>query len=83
MSTKAHAKVLSVDASKCEECPGFVRYFGHEDVPGHNDIGSIIHDEEVFVTSEAKHFGAVSDTAPLIFLSVGQYNVMSFVTFAP
>ena len=50
-----------MDVSKCESCPGFVRYFGYEDVVGHNDIGSIIHDEEVFVSSEAKHFGAVSD----------------------
>jgi xanthine dehydrogenase molybdopterin-binding subunit B len=61
MSSKAHARVLSVDASKCEGAPGFVRYFGYEDVPaGHNAIGSIVHDEEVFVSTEAKHFGAVS-----------------------
>lgn len=59
-STKAHAIIKSIDTSKAEECPGFVRFFGANDVTGTNHTGSIFHDEEVFVSKEVKHYSAVS-----------------------
>jgi xanthine dehydrogenase/oxidase len=58
-STRAHAKIKNVNTAKCRQSPGFVAYFDHRDVRGSNHIGAIHHDEEVFVTSEVKHFGAV------------------------
>eukprot|EP00604_Paraphysomonas_vestita_P000034 CAMPEP_0174825658 /NCGR_PEP_ID=MMETSP1107-20130205/42974_1 /TAXON_ID=36770 /ORGANISM="Paraphysomonas vestita, Strain GFlagA" /LENGTH=945 /DNA_ID=CAMNT_0016057477 /DNA_START=1478 /DNA_END=4315 /DNA_ORIENTATION=+ len=58
-STKAHAIIKSIDTSKAEECPGFVRFFGANDVTGTNHTGSIFHDEEVFVSKEVKHYSAI------------------------
>jgi xanthine dehydrogenase/oxidase len=58
-STKAHARIVSLDTSEAEACPGFVAYFGAKDIPGHNEMGPIVHDEELFVENEVKHFGAV------------------------
>lgn len=59
-STKTHAKILRINTSKAEECPGFVRFFGAGDVSGSNHTGSIFHDEEVFASNEVKHHSAVS-----------------------
>ena len=59
MSTKAHARIKSVDISDALECDGYVAYFDHKDVEGSNDIGAVIKDEEVFATKFVKHVGAV------------------------
>lgn len=58
-STKAHARVLSVDTSGAEKCPGYVAYICAKDVIGNNNIGVIVKDEECFVTEIAKYHGAV------------------------
>lgn len=58
-STKAHALIIDVNIDKCLDCSGFVQYFSAKDVIGSNETGAIFHDEEVFVTKEAKHVGAV------------------------
>eukprot|EP01112_Ceratiomyxa_fruticulosa_P007100 TRINITY_DN1832_c0_g1_i2.p1 TRINITY_DN1832_c0_g1~~TRINITY_DN1832_c0_g1_i2.p1 ORF type:complete len:1364 (-),score=294.56 TRINITY_DN1832_c0_g1_i2:173-4264(-) len=50
MSSKAHAKVLSVDPSKALEARGVVAFFGPKDIPGDNQIGPIFHDEELFAS---------------------------------
>jgi xanthine dehydrogenase/oxidase len=60
-STKAHARILKIDTSKAELCPGFVRFFSAKDVSGENHLGPIIQDEEVFASSEVKHYAAVSE----------------------
>jgi xanthine dehydrogenase/oxidase len=57
LSTRPHAKLLRVDASKALEAEGVVGYFDHRDVPGDNHIGAVAHDEEVFVTSEVTCVG--------------------------
>ncbi len=59
-STKAHARILNIDTTKAESCSGFVRFFCAKDILGENHIGPIFHDEEVFVSSEVKHYAAVS-----------------------
>ncbi|PKU39705.1 xanthine dehydrogenase oxidase [Limosa lapponica baueri] len=46
-STKAHAKILSVDASEAQNVPGFVCFVSAKDVPGSNITG-IANDETVF-----------------------------------
>jgi len=49
-SSKPHARLTRVDASKALEVPGVVAYFGAKDVPGSNFIGPVVQDEEVFAT---------------------------------
>ncbi|XP_075060462.1 xanthine dehydrogenase/oxidase isoform X2 [Mixophyes fleayi] len=46
-STKAHAKIISIDHSMAELTPGFVCFISAKDVPGSNITG-IRHDEEIF-----------------------------------
>lgn len=38
---------------------GVVGYFDHTTVPGHNDIGAVIHDEEVFASEKVTCIGGV------------------------
>lgn len=69
-STKAHARILNIDISKAENCPGFVRFFSAKDVSGENHLGPIIHDEEVFASIEVKHYAAASFSIfPLVCLT--------------
>lgn len=49
LSEKPHARI-TVDASAARAAPGVAGYYGSADVPGGNDIGAILHDEEVFAT---------------------------------
>ncbi|NXV76184.1 XDH oxidase, partial [Atlantisia rogersi] len=61
-STKAHAKILSIDASEARSVPGFVCFVSAKDVPGSNITG-IANDETVFaedvVTCVGHIIGAV------------------------
>ncbi|KAG0623191.1 hypothetical protein M758_3G155300 [Ceratodon purpureus] len=50
LSTKPHARIVSIDASEAEKFPGFEGFFCAKDLPGANDIGAIVHDEELFAT---------------------------------
>jgi xanthine dehydrogenase/oxidase len=51
-STKAHAKILSVDPSAALAMPGVVDYVGHKDVPAHNMYGPLVHDVPLFPDKE-------------------------------
>lgn len=68
LSTKAHAKILSIDACEALNHPGVHRFFCANDLTDHeNEVGPIIHDEYVFVkdkvTSQGQIIGAiVADT---------------------
>ncbi|KAM4772306.1 xanthine dehydrogenase/oxidase [Rhinophrynus dorsalis] len=61
-STKAHAKIISIDPAEAELTPGFVCFLCAEDVPGSNTTG-IAHDETIFaedlVTCVGHVIGAV------------------------
>lgn len=64
LSTKAHAKILNIDAQKALEVPGVVAFFCHKDLtPQQNEIGPIFHDEELFasekVVSQGQTIGIV------------------------
>lgn len=81
-ATRAHARLLSVDVSEAEKFPGFVAYFSAKDVTGSNHMGAIVHDEEVFVTEEVLHYGAVSwahhvvlTVKPVCFLSCTIFSI--------
>jgi xanthine dehydrogenase/oxidase len=59
LSAKAHAKLVSVDASEALKMPGVVGFYAAKDVPGSNEIGAAAHDEEVFATEKVTCVGQV------------------------
>lgn len=64
MSTKAHAKILSIDPNEALKLPGVYRFFCAKDLTDHeNEVGPIFHDETVFVkdkvTSQGQIVGAI------------------------
>lgn len=54
-SPVAHGKILNVDYTEAENLPGVVKIYTYKDVPGENQIGAIIQDEELFAEKEV-HF---------------------------
>jgi len=50
VSTRPHAKILSIDASEALRIPGVHGFYTAKDIPGENKIGDIIQDEEVFAS---------------------------------
>ncbi|XP_022116184.2 xanthine dehydrogenase [Pieris rapae] len=64
LSTKAHAKLVSVDAQEALKQPGVIAFFSAKDLtPEQNAIGAIFHDEELFisekVTSQGQSIGVI------------------------
>lgn len=59
LSKKAHARILSIDDTLAKSSPGFAGLFFSRDVPGSNNIGVIIHDEEVFASEVVTCVGQV------------------------
>ncbi|KAH7315284.1 hypothetical protein KP509_21G042700 [Ceratopteris richardii] len=51
LSTLPHARIISINASYAENVEGFEGFFTAKDIPGGNDIGAIIADEELFATN--------------------------------
>ncbi|KAM6945776.1 xanthine dehydrogenase/oxidase [Aplochiton taeniatus] len=49
-STKAHARIVSIDASEAERMPGVVTCVFAEDIPGSNLTGPAVYDETVLAT---------------------------------
>jgi xanthine dehydrogenase large subunit len=54
-SPVAHGEIVSIDLEAARNVPGVVRIFTHADVPGHNDIGPVVKDEEVLVEKVAQY----------------------------
>jgi xanthine dehydrogenase large subunit len=54
-SPVAHGKIKSLDYSEAEAMPGIVRIFTAKDIPGENQIGGIIPDEELLAGTHV-HF---------------------------
>ncbi|XP_067010051.2 xanthine dehydrogenase [Anabrus simplex] len=64
LSTRAHARIVSMDASKALELEGVHAFFSAKDLPGsRNKWGPVVHDDEVFasekVTCQGQVIGAV------------------------
>lgn len=60
LSTKACAKLVSIDPTNALSIPGVVDFFSAETLGGKKMlIGSIVHDEEVFVTENITNQGQV------------------------
>ncbi|XP_013383775.1 xanthine dehydrogenase/oxidase-like, partial [Lingula anatina] len=58
-STRAHAKILSIDTSEALALPGVEAFFGHEDVPGSNIRMVLRYGEEIFASEEVTCYGQV------------------------
>ncbi len=56
-STVAHANILSIDLSKALQQSGVVRIFTYKDIPGENQIGSIIPDEPLLAEHAVHYIG--------------------------
>ncbi|PIA53597.1 hypothetical protein AQUCO_00900283v1 [Aquilegia coerulea] len=50
LSRKPHARIVSIDESGAKSSPGFAGLFTYKDVPGGNNIGPVIDDEELFAS---------------------------------
>ncbi|UJR09845.1 hypothetical protein I4U23_014070 [Adineta vaga] len=59
LSTQPHAKIINIDLSSALNVPGYVTFVNHHDVPGRNDTGDVVYDEEVFVSSIVSCVGAI------------------------
>lgn len=55
LSTVAHGRILSIDASEAESAKGVVAFFGAEDVP--INVGEMFGDGELFVSKEVVYYG--------------------------
>ncbi|KAL3529853.1 hypothetical protein ACH5RR_009175 [Cinchona calisaya] len=59
LSTKSHARILSIDDSGAKSSPGFAGIFFAKDIPGENVIGPVIADEELFASEIVTCVGQV------------------------
>ncbi|MBS1025792.1 xanthine dehydrogenase molybdopterin binding subunit [Gluconobacter cerinus] len=58
LSTKAHARIVSMDLSAVRSAPGVVRVLTAEDVPGENEISPVhAHDEPLLATDHVYYWG--------------------------
>ncbi|XP_037663546.1 xanthine dehydrogenase/oxidase [Choloepus didactylus] len=57
-STKAHARIKSIDTSEAQRVPGFVCFVSADDIPGSNVTG-IFNDETVFAKDEVTCIGHI------------------------
>ncbi len=56
-SPLAHARIISIDARAAARTPGIAAIFTAADVPGDNQFGAIVHDEELLAASACRHIG--------------------------
>lgn len=60
LSTKAHAKIISIDETEAMRQPGVHRFFSAKDLTEHqNQVGPIFHDDEVFASEKVITQGQV------------------------
>jgi xanthine dehydrogenase molybdopterin-binding subunit B len=51
-STRSHAKILSIDQSEALKLDGVIDFICKDDVPGKNNYGVIIQDDQLFADGE-------------------------------
>ncbi|KAI3520468.1 hypothetical protein L1887_09906 [Cichorium endivia] len=59
LSTKPHARLVSIDDSGARSSPGFAGIFFAKDIPGDNATGPIVEDEQVFASDVVTCVGQV------------------------
>ncbi len=53
----AHGRIRRLDVTRARAVPGVVAVFTHRDVPGENQVGPVIHDEELFAFDTVRFLG--------------------------
>eukprot|EP01128_Nolandella_sp_AFSM9_P010357 TRINITY_DN7138_c0_g1_i1.p1 TRINITY_DN7138_c0_g1~~TRINITY_DN7138_c0_g1_i1.p1 ORF type:complete len:1292 (-),score=300.19 TRINITY_DN7138_c0_g1_i1:42-3917(-) len=56
-SSRAHAKIVSIDASEALAIEGVVDFISAKDIPGKNQVGPVFKDDELFATEEVQFVG--------------------------
>lgn len=56
LSSRSHAKILSIDISEAEKVQGFVDYVSSKDIKGEKNVG-VFHDEKLFEDDIVQSFG--------------------------
>ena len=56
-STHARARIRGLDTSKAKQVPGVRAVLTARDVPGENNVGPVVHDEELFASEEVYFLG--------------------------
>ncbi|KAI0235297.1 Xanthine dehydrogenase/oxidase [Lamellibrachia satsuma] len=59
VSSKAHARLISVDASDALQMPGVIDFISHKDVPGKNCFGCIVPDQTIFAVDKVLYQGQI------------------------
>lgn len=59
LSTKPHARIISIDDVEAKTVSGFEGLFTAKDIPGGKDIGAVVADEELFATNFVTCVGQV------------------------
>ena len=57
LSSKAHARITSMDLSGVRSAPGVVAVYTAADIVGTNDCGPIIHDDPIWAVEEVMYVG--------------------------
>ena len=57
MSSKAHARVRGIDLTAVLAAEGVVDVCQASDIPGQNNCGPIVHDEQIFATDQVEYAG--------------------------
>ena len=52
VSTKAHAKLISIDPTSALPMQGVVEFISAKDIPGSNKRGAVIQDENILLPTE-------------------------------
>jgi xanthine dehydrogenase large subunit len=56
-SQKAHGQIMNIDLGEAEKVEGVELILTAEDIPGENQIGSIVHDEELLAKDKVEFIG--------------------------
>lgn len=73
LSTKAHAKLISVDPQEALSMPGVVAFYSAKDLsPDQNKVGPIFHDEELFISEKVTSQGQIIGVTVAIDQSTAQ-----------
>lgn len=56
-STHARGRIRGLDTSKAKRVPGVLAVLTARDVPGENNVGPVVHDEELLASEEVHYLG--------------------------
>jgi len=56
-SPHAHARIVSYDISKAQKLKGIKAILTYKDIPGHNNIGPVVHDEPCLAVDKVEFIG--------------------------